>query len=221
MESEGLNMNNIKGIMFDMDNTILRSKIDFELMKEDTFKLLTLRGILSPELDISNHTTSTIIREAMKSDKMTDEMVKEMWEVPKSHEVDGMEDADLEPGVIELLNELQDKYTMVVVTNNSIEAAETALERNRILDYFDCVVGREKMGTLKPAPDGFLYVLNKYKHISAKEWISVGDAWIDGVASTEAGVDFILYQGDIERLNEVRVVPKGVINNIRELKEFI
>lgn len=214
-------MKNIRGIIFDMDNTILRSTIDFDSMKNDTFNLLTSYHILSPELNLSNHTTSTIIEEAMKSNKMTEEIVREMWEVPKRHELAGMQEADLEPGVIELLNELHANYTMVVVTNNSIEAAETALRRNGILDCFDCVVGREMMGTLKPAPDGFLYVLDQYKHIKAKEWISVGDSWIDGVASTKAGVDFISYQGDVEKLNKMNVVPKGLIQDIREIKKFI
>jgi phosphoglycolate phosphatase len=52
---------------------------------------------------------------------------------------------------------------LVVVTNNSIGAAEVALRANGIYEYFDLVVGREMMGSLKPSPDGFLVALNMFK----------------------------------------------------------
>ncbi|KKO52721.1 HAD family hydrolase [Paenibacillus sp. DMB20] len=211
----------IKGIIFDMDNTILRSSIDFHSMKNETFKYLVSHGILPAELDISNHTSSTIIAEAAITNRMTDALVKEMWEIPKRYEVRGMQDADLESGVIEILEELHDRYCMVVVTNNSIEAAEGALRKNGILEYFDCVVGRELMKSLKPSPDGFLYVLQRYENFTAEEWVSVGDSWIDGKASTEAGIRFISYQGDAETMKKMGVCPSAEITDIRELKRFI
>lgn len=211
----------IKGIIFDMDNTILRSSIDFHSMKKETFKYLVSHGILSAELDISNHTSSTIIAEAAITNRMTDTLVKEMWEIPKRFEIIGMRNADLEPGVIELLEELRDRYCMVVVTNNSIEAAEGALRNNGVLEYFDCVVGREWMNSLKPSPDGFLYVLQRYTNITAEEWISIGDSWIDGKASIEAGIRFISYQGDAETMKKMGVCPSAEITDIRELKKFI
>ncbi|MFU1796555.1 HAD family hydrolase [Paenibacillus azoreducens] len=214
-------MKKIKGIIFDMDNTILRSRIDFESMKKETFRYLASQGILPADLDITNHTSSTIIAEATKTGLMTDQLIKEMWEIPKRFEVIGMKDADLESGVTELLKELHDRFCMVVVTNNSIEAAEVALRDNGILEYFDCVVGREMMKLMKPSPDGFLYVLNRYENILVEEWISVGDSWIDGKASTEAGVRFIAYQGDVELMNKMGVYPSAEITDIGELKRFI
>ncbi|MEI0735561.1 hypothetical protein VQ056_00890 [Paenibacillus sp. JTLBN-2024] len=72
-------MNGIKGIIFDMDNTLLKSKIDFAAMKLETFRFLVSRGLLSRQLDISKHTTSTLIEEAAKTGGMTEELVAEMW----------------------------------------------------------------------------------------------------------------------------------------------
>jgi phosphoglycolate phosphatase len=152
---------------------------------------------------------------------MTNEVLNEMWEIPKKHEVFGMKDAALEPGVTYLLDELLNKYIMVIVTNNSIDAAERALKENGIFDYFDCVVGREMMKSLKPSPDGFLYILNQYQNTSASEWISVGDAWIDGKASVDAGVKFISYQGNIEKMNRMGVYPSAEIMNLTELIDFV
>lgn len=213
-------MRRIKGIIFDMDNTLLRSKIDFRLMKQETFKFLVLHNIFPPDFDITNHTTSTIIEAAVSTNLMTEKLLIEMWGIPEKYEVIGMKDADLEPGVIELLEELKEKYRISIVTNNSIKAAREALMRNNIFEYFDYVIARENMGSLKPSPSGFQYILDQHSDIKKEEWISVGDAWIDGKASLEAGIQFIAYQADIEKMNERGIVPLASINDIRQLKDI-
>lgn len=40
------NRNNIKGIIFDMDNTLLSSKINFAAMKRETYEFVVNNGIL-------------------------------------------------------------------------------------------------------------------------------------------------------------------------------
>jgi len=45
----------IKGIIFDMDNTLLRSNIDFEAMKKETFAFLSTKGILPTTLYFKDH----------------------------------------------------------------------------------------------------------------------------------------------------------------------
>lgn len=213
--------NSIKGIIFDMDNTLLRSNIDFAAMKHETFQFLVSRGILSADMNTVDHTTSTIIEKAIQTNHMPAEWIREMWEIPKKFEVAGMLDADLEPGVVELLNELQGKYCMVIVTNNAVEAAETALKGNQVFEYFDCVVGREKMESLKPSPDGFVYILNRYKHISADEWLSIGDSWVDGRASIDAGITFVSYRGDVAKMNKMGVYPHAQLQDIRQLTRLV
>lgn len=213
--------NRYKGIIFDMDNTILRSNIDFASMKRETFRYLVSNGILPSDTNLERHTTSTLIKTAIDANQMNSFMVDAMWEIPKKFEVNGMENAELETGALELLEELHGSYCLAIVTNNSITAAETALRGNGIFDYFDCVIGREMTASLKPSPDGFHYVLGQLEHIKAKEWISVGDAWIDGKASTEAGIDFVAYNGDRAKMLEYGVHPIAYIEDIREIKRLL
>ncbi|MCR8645491.1 HAD family hydrolase [Paenibacillus sp. N1-5-1-14] len=115
-----------------------------------------------------------------------------MWDIAKKHEVCGMDGADLELGAEEVLSELKGSYHLAIVTNNSVEAAEITLRDNGILEYFDIIIGRELKKALKPSPDGYLRVLDEFKN-SASEWLSVGDSWIDGMASMSAGIKFIAY----------------------------
>jgi len=214
-------MGKIKGIIFDMDNTILRSNIDFEGMKQETFLFLVSRGICSKELELANHTTATIIEKATSSSKMTKELLSEMWEIPRRFEVEGMKGAALEEGVVDTLDELQATCRLAVVTNNSIQAAERALMENNIYDYFTHIVGRETMGSLKPSPNGYNFVLNRCYDIPLEDWISVGDSWIDGAAASAAGVTFISYRGDLDKMNRMGVFPFATITSFREIKNYI
>ena len=212
---------NIKGIIFDMDNTLLRSTIDFPAMKKEVFQFLTYREVLPEHLDLTRHTTATLIEAAKNSTRMTGRLLEQVWEIVRKHETSGMKGACLEPGVAELLEKLNGKVRLAVITNNSGHAAESALRENGIFHYFDCVVGREMVKSIKPSPDGVFYVLAKFPPISAEEWISVGDSWIDGKAAAQAGVKFISYRGDIREMNRMGVFPIAEIETIEELLAFV
>ena len=214
-------MGNIKGIIFDMDNTLLRSNIDFQGMKEETYQFFVSHGILSPAFDIVNHTTSTLIKEATRTGNITDEVLISMWEIPKRFEIEGMKGAPLEDGVTAVLDELRGRCRLTIVTNNAEQAALTALKENYIDRYFDSIVGRETMGTLKPAPNGIRIILNQYKNIPTEAWLSVGDSWIDGAASFEAGVPFISYKGDIEKMQRMGVKPVATIHHFSEILNWV
>ncbi|MFD0674904.1 HAD family hydrolase [Cohnella sp. GCM10027633] len=210
----------ITGIIFDMDNTLLRSRIDFPTMKQETYRFLVVNEILNDNYELSRHTTSTLIEEAVRTNRMTEEVLKEMWEIPTKHEILGMLGADLEPGTREILTQLKGRYRIAIVTNNSMEAAKVALRDNNILDCFDLIVGRERMNALKPSPDGYLRVLDEFK-CSADECLSVGDSWIDGKASNSAGIRFIAYRSDKDKLTQMNVTADAVISDLNELTTIL
>jgi len=209
------------GIIFDMDNTLLRSNIDYIAMKQETYQYLTDLRILPAGLDLERQTTSTIIEAALQKGQMSKQQIDEMWNIARKYELIGMQDARLEPGVLELIKQLHGHYLLALVTNNAYEAAKSALARHHIFDCFDCVVGREQAGTLKPSPAGFLRVLEQYPETCAADWVSVGDSWIDGKAAQDAGIPFVLYQGNLEQLKQHEVQPAAQIFDIRDLLQYI
>ncbi|MGW8826222.1 HAD family hydrolase [Paenibacillus lautus] len=208
-------------MVFDMDNTLLHSSIDFGAMKRDIYAFLCSHSILPPGLSMDTHTTSTVIAEAMNTGQLSEELSCMMWDIAKEHEIQGMTGAKLEDGAMELVQELHGQLHFAIVTNNAVEAAMTALEENRIAHYFDLIIGREAMGLLKPAPDGYMAVLRHFHHTSPKEWLSVGDAWVDGKASESAGIPFIAYRGDIAKMNRMGVFPFAEIQDIQEVLGYL
>jgi phosphoglycolate phosphatase len=212
---------NVKGIIFDMDNTLLASRIDYGKMKAATHRYLAGLGVMPERMDLAAHTTGTLIAEALATGLMREEWIRGMWNLVASHEAAGMRDAKLEPGVRELLAGLHGRVVLAVVTNNARAAAEEALGRNRILRFFDCVIAREQMSALKPAPDGLLAAMRRYPDIGADQWLAVGDSWIDGKAASEAGVRFVAYRGDGEAMKRNGVSPVAVMADIRELRDML
>ncbi|PYI54628.1 HAD family hydrolase [Paenibacillus flagellatus] len=208
-------------IMFDMDNTLLRSAIDFPRIKHDVFVMLTNTGLLPAEFPVREHTIATLIETARRTDGMSAELEAAVWDIVVRGEREGMAGAGLEPYVPETLERLHGTMPLTVLTNNAQDAALDALERTGIIRYFDHVACREQMEALKPSPSGARLLLARYPAIPAASWLSVGDSWIDGKAAGEAGVPFLAYRADPGELERRGVAPIGHIRSMRELFGYL
>jgi phosphoglycolate phosphatase len=151
-----------KAIIFDMDNTILRSRIDFPAMKVDVFELLIHHEILDRQFPLHEHTIATLLESCRVTGIMSESVERLMWDRVAQWEREGMLDADLESGALELLEMLQDRYHLVILTNNARQAALDALELTGVTSCFEHIVGREQMQALKPSPSGIQYIMNHY-----------------------------------------------------------
>ncbi|MZQ84224.1 HAD hydrolase-like protein [Paenibacillus sp. 5J-6] len=212
--------NAIRGIIFDMDNTLLQSHIDFPAMKQAIAHFLIREGTLTREFSIAPHTTSTILAH-VKEEGASEEVLTAALQIAEGYELTGMEGAGLEPGALELLDKLQGNYGLALVTNNSYAAALRALENTGIKERFDLIVGRDQMEAMKPSPSGNLFVLNHFSEIEANAWISVGDSWIDGQAAKEARIPFISYGNGVPLMVEKGVKPAAHIDKLLSLLDYV
>jgi phosphoglycolate phosphatase len=212
-------MKEIKGIIFDMDNTLLRSKIDFPNMKLEVFRYLSEKSVIEPDFPLQEHTIATLIEYAKRTGKLREKDESEVWRIVSALERKGMRDAGLEPYAGEVLQQLRKKgLVLALLTNNAQSAAISALSATGIFPFFGLVVGREQMASLKPSPSGVYAILTRYPQFGPAQWISVGDSWIDGKAAQEAQVPFIAY-----RSNRVLMAERGVqpIDYIRDLRNLL
>lgn len=209
-----------QGIIFDMDNTLLKSAIDFTAMKHAVYDFLLERHVLPGRLPIEQHTTATLIEYARQLN-LEPELEKQVWSIASRYELAGMKGAGLEHGVRSFLSSVHNRFTLAVVTNNALPAALQALEETNIVSYFDLIVGREQMSALKPSPSGFQYVLDRFRHIPSGRWLSLGDSWIDGKGSNDAGIPFVSYQTDLSVMTARGVAAIGRIHEIGELAPYL
>ncbi|WP_248926714.1 HAD family hydrolase [Paenibacillus hamazuiensis] len=211
----------VQGLIFDMDNTLLRSRIDFARMKREVYLLLAEHGVLSDDVALERYTTVTLIDSVRHRRSYTAEVENAVWRRIAAIEEEGMIGADLEPGVADLLEALSGKLTLSVLTNNADAAAMRALRETGIARYFATIVGRDGLPALKPAPDGVHRVLRQHKRIPPDRWLSVGDSWTDGMAAQQAGVPFVAYGPGAAGMEARGVRPLAAIEHIRELVQFL
>ncbi|NRF89525.1 HAD-IA family hydrolase [Paenibacillus frigoriresistens] len=210
----------VRGIIFDMDNTLLRSRINFQMMKKQVADFLTENDLLQVDFPIQEHTTSTMIA-YVKAKGMPEETYTEVMKMVVHYELIGMEGAGLESHVSELLTMLKSRYVLIIVTNNAYKAAVHALEKTGIHSYFDLIIGREQMEAMKPSPSGYLAAKQHFPQILEREWISVGDSWIDGRASIDAGIPFISYGTNDHLMKEKGITPIANIDSLLKLLDYV
>jgi phosphoglycolate phosphatase len=209
------------GIIFDMDNTLLRSNIDFGRMKEAIIEVTSHYNLFhEEEVDLSKHTASTLIELAKQNPQYNENMDRLIWVAVGRVEKEGMEEAGLEADVIPVLESLSETHLLTICTNNAREAAIEALTRTEILSYFDLVAGREQMTKLKPSPSGIHYILTQYPSVPIENWVMIGDSWIDAKAATDAGIQFIGY-GEVDQWTVEELRPAHCITMWKNFQQHI
>ncbi|MDF2717141.1 MAG: cbbZC [Paenibacillus sp.] len=210
-----------KAILFDMDNTLLKSSIDFPRIKRDVFSQVTEAGLLPASFPVHEHTIATLIESVRAADGFTAEHETAVWHTVVAGEREGMIGAELELHVPAVLERLRGQARLSVLTNNAREAAIDALERTGIASYFEHIAGREQMTALKPSPSGIAHIMSHYPDIRPEEWLSVGDSWIDGKAAHSGGIAFLAYNARTEELERRQIPAVGHIRSMLELFDYL
>ena len=206
-----------QAVIFDMDNTLLQSNIDFPKMKRTVYEYLCFHQMIPQNFPWKEQTASQIIEAGREHSGFT-EIEGELWRLIGEIEAEGMKEAELEPYAREVLVELRRRKVLtVVLTNNALQAAERALRNTKAFDFFSHIVGREQMEQLKPSPSGIHFVLQQYPEVPKENWLFVGDSWIDGMAAKHAGIQFLAYRADQDELVKRGVFYEGMIDSLEEV----
>ncbi|MBK0370966.1 YjjG family noncanonical pyrimidine nucleotidase [Flavobacterium agrisoli] len=116
-------------------------------------------------------------------------------------------------GTIEILNYLQTKYKLHIITNGFAEVQHKKMTNSALSNYFVTVTNSEMAGVKKPNPIIFDYALSEAK--AQKETsIMIGDSLeADVLGALNAGIDAIFF-------NEKKVKVDSNIKQITHLLEL-
>ncbi len=208
-------------LIFDMDNTLIGSRIDFAAIRRSLVALLRAAGATHDPDDVlvRRAIPELVACGAAHDTAHGTSVAPEMWRVIEAHEARGLENAaalDDAPGVLRAL--AGRGYRIAVLTNNGRAAAEAAMDAAALGGCAETLVARGDAADLKPAGDGVLEVLRRLAGVE-RAYV-IGDSWIDGAAAAATGARFIAYRRPLAELRERGVRPWRTIHHLSELLEL-
>lgn len=181
-------------LIFDMDGTLIQSKIDYMGIRDRLREIL--RDIVDKEeyraISETIYTILDLIALIAKNDS-TGKLHDKAWKLLEEYELKGYENAFVEEDVITTLEKLKDKgHILVLYTNNSRKIANYALEKYNFNHLFEFILTRDDVTKTKPDAEGIYILMDKF-HVTKERTIFIGDSWVDAETALNAKIDFIYF----------------------------
>ncbi len=201
-------------IVFDFDNTLVHSRIDFAGIRRELIALLRQAGHPDAVDDqLARLSIGQIIEAGAAHDPSTE---AESWRIVLEYETAGMVAATIEPDAALTLHGLRDAgFKLAVMTNNARPATLAALDLFDLRSAFDLVVTRDE-APMKPDPFGIVLAMTTCE-VSPERTVMVGDSWMDGTAALAASVPFIGFRPRPGLLEERGVAYWAIVERLVEL----
>jgi len=206
-------------VVFDLDNTLVHSRIDFLGIRTAVIARLLEAGALSePPADPRSRSIPEWLDLATAHDA---QLAAVLWRVVDRFEREGMVHGTVEADARTTLDRLRAAgLRLAVLTNNSLGSAEAALDRFDLRAPLDLVLARDVVAALKPAGAG---VAQAHATLGRGPTYVVGDAYIDGLASQRAdvGARFIAFRANPIDLAARGVEPWASVQTLGELPALL
>ncbi len=179
-------MKKIKGIIFDLDGTIISSFIDFSAMKKRIEKLAEKYNMKVPSIKLPALEMIEIIYKKNKENKNKEKFKEEAEKIIIEEETIGMKKAFSYPDMIVLLKKLKKNGIKIgIITRNCRKVSETVIKKFSI--PYDVVLTRDDVKKVKPHTYHLKEVLKKMG-VKKENAVIVGDHYFDILCGKKAGI---------------------------------
>ena len=206
-------------VVFDLDNTLVHSRIDFLGIRQAIIRRLLEVGVLA---DVPANPRVRAIPEWLELAEAHDaQLAAELWQVVDRFEREGMLHGTVEPDARATLDRLRAAGArLAVLTNNSLASAEAALDRFDLRQPLELVLAREVVPALKPSGAG---VAHAHATLGGGPIFVVGDSYIDGLAAQRArvGARFVAFRADLADLAARGVQLWATADSLAELPPLL
>ncbi|MCK5600748.1 HAD-IA family hydrolase [Candidatus Pacearchaeota archaeon] len=204
-------------VIFDLDDTLIRSQIDYN-------KLRHKLSVLFPNKPSPSELAYKPILSLLKQlSKLHSENYIKAKKIVERTERDAVLNAQIMEGASDVPHILaQYNVQGAIYTNNSSENVKLYLERPGFdfLNQF-LILTRNDVREPKPNPEGILKILSQFNNVSKENTIFIGDSPLDAQAALKAGIRWVLY--DSRNLNRDVFPPDpfGIISHWSELETLL
>lgn len=215
-----LQSSHIRGLIWDMDGTLLNTLDDIAAALNETLRAHHLPEHAPLEtLDGIGHGSrylcewgSGLQGEAL--DRFTEEYRSNAVNLahPQTRPFDG---------IVELLHDLHGSgMKMGIYTNKPQLWTEKLVQRHLGENLFDCVIGTTAEGLLKPDPEGIFRMCRAW-HLDVHEVVMIGDSEVDVQTAQNAGCACICMTYGFGRMAEIRRMGIPTADNAGALRALI
>jgi len=190
-------MNTLKGVIFDLDGTLIHTTINFTVMKARMIRFLEEKGVPEGRLTPKQTTVmiiatcENILREEGRTQVEINEVHRTLEEIMNRGELEAIQDISEVNGVLDALQELREAgYQLAVLTRSHHAYAVEALRKIGAFDLFDVILGRGETPKPKPYREALEHTATLLG-LDPIETIFVGDNHIDATSAVNAEVPFI------------------------------
>ena len=216
-------MRPVKAVVFDLDGTLMDSKIDYEKMGNRIRELLVSRGLPEPLEDrrkiyrvISGGATT--LREYGLPEASLEATMAEMETIMNDIELEALDAMELKPYARTVVAELHGEgLGLGVATRSHREYTLRGLKRYDMLRFFHQVVARDDVPYPKPDPRHLLYTI-RLLGVDPEDTLFIGDTTTDLQTADAAGVEFIGYWRDESWAQ--RLMEGGCSRIVKDLREI-
>lgn len=183
-QQRGYNM--IKGIIFDMDGTILDTLTDITLSVNHALRLFHLPEKNEEDIKLAVGNGALKLIERVTPITYSKEQIKRVWEVYQAYYNQHSNDhTGPYPGILELLETLKHQGLKLAVVSNKFEHLVKALNIQIFKGYFDASVGEVSGIPIKPDP-AMVHKALTILHLKPEEVLYVGDSEVDMLTAHNA-----------------------------------
>ena len=206
-------------VVFDLDNTLVHSRIDFLGIRQAVIgRLLEVGAIAEPPAEPRQRAIPEWLDLAAAFDSA---LASELWDTVDQFEREGMLHGTVEADARATLDRLAAaRHRLAVLTNNSLASAEAALDRFDLRAPVELVLARGVVPALKPSGAG---VAQAHHALGGGPTVVIGDSYIDGLAAQRAGVGarFVGFRPNLADLAARGVQTWATVQALAELPPLL
>lgn len=206
-------MKHIKHIFFDLDHTLWdfdkNSALAFEIIFKEKFPQINIKDFIKVYMPINQECWRLYQLDQISHEELRYNRLKHSFDAINTSisnlEIDFVSDRYLEllpehnhlfDGAIEVLNYLNSKYDLHIVTNGFANVQDRKMKNSGLNPFFQTITNSENAGAKKPHFKIFETALNAAK-ATKENSIMIGDSWdADVMGAINFGINAIYFNPD-------------------------
>jgi len=214
---------NLKAVVFDLDGTLIDSKIDFRKMKKRNIRLLEASGVEQGLLteEMLNYEIEKLAVEDLRKKGVSEEKIQRVFqkvaEIMNEIELEAVEDVQLLDGVVETLENLKRLGLKIgIITRSCREYVNRVLKKFELERLIDAVAARDDVLKPKPDPEHPRYLM-ELLGVKPSETVLIGDHPLDALCAKNVGMRFFLIPKKDTDFKAFEEYSHEILWNIRDI----